>query len=96
MFGLALLFVYVFLPAFQHFDHLAWGRGSWSLCLSCMCLLAIHTLVCVTFSLPPGVGVWLRLLLVALPGRFCLLFYIVEHINCFQHLPVIIPFFSLT
>ena len=24
------------------------------------------------FSLPPGVGGWLRLLLVALPGLFCL------------------------
>ena len=27
------------------------------------------------FSLPPGVGGWLRLLLVALPGLFCLPFY---------------------
>ena len=68
MFGLALLFVYVFLLSFKHFDHLAWGKGSWSL----ICLLAMHTLICVTFSLPPGVGGWLRLLLVALPGLFCL------------------------
>ena len=30
---------------------------------------------CVTFSLPPGVGGWLRLLLVALPGLFCLPFF---------------------
>ena len=30
-------------------------------------LLAMHTLICVTFSLSPGVGGWLRLLLVALP-----------------------------
>ena len=67
MFGLTLLFVYVFLLSFQHFDHLAWGRGSWSLCLSCICLLAVHTLICVTFSLPPGVGGWLRLLLVPFP-----------------------------
>ena len=74
MFGLALLFVYVFLLSFQHFDHHAWGRGSWSLCLSCICLLAMHTLICVTFSLPPGVRGWLRLLLVALPGLFCLPF----------------------
>ena len=36
-------------------------------------LLAMYTLICVTFSLPPGVGGWLRLLLVALPGFFCLL-----------------------
>ena len=70
MFGLALIFVYVF-----HFDHLAWGRGSWSLYLSCICLLAMHKLICVTFSLPPGVRDWLRLLLVALPGLFCLLFF---------------------
>ena len=69
--GLALLFVYVFLLSFQHFDHLVWGRGSWSLCLSCICLLAMHTLICVTFSFPPGVWGWLRLLIVALPGLFC-------------------------
>ena len=43
---------------------------------ACICLLAMHTLICVTFSLPPGVGVggWPRLLLVALPGLFCLPF----------------------
>ena len=29
MFGLALLFFCVFL-SFKHFDHLTWGRGSWS------------------------------------------------------------------
>ena len=57
MFGLALLFVYVFRLSFYHFDHIAWGNGSWSLCLSCICLLAMHTLICVTFSLPPGVRV---------------------------------------
>ena len=72
MFGLALLFVYVFLLSFMHFDHLDRGRGSWSLCLSCICLLAMHTLTCVTFSLPPGVVGWQRPLLVALPGLFCL------------------------
>ena len=54
MFGLALLFVYVFLLSFYHFDHLAWGTGSWSLCLLCICLLVMHTLICVTFSLPPS------------------------------------------
>ena len=55
-----------------------------SLCLSCMCLLAVHTLFCVIFSLPPGVGGWLRLLLVALPGRFCLPFCINnnKYLNC--------------
>ena len=50
MFGLALLFVYVFLLSFQHFDHLAWGRGSWSLCLSCICLLAMRVGLCRFFS----------------------------------------------
>ena len=42
--------------------------------LCAYCLLAMHTLICVTFSLPPGVGGWLRLLLVALPGLLCLPF----------------------
>ena len=74
MFGLALLFVYVFLLSFQHFCHLAWGRGSCSLCASCMCLLAMHTLICVTFSLPSGVRDWLRLLLVVRPGLSCVHF----------------------
>ena len=34
----------------------------------------MHTLICVTFSLHPAVGGWLRLLPVALPGIFCLSF----------------------
>ena len=37
----------------------------------------MHTLICVTFSLPPGVRGWLRLLLVALPGFFCLPFFVI-------------------
>ena len=37
--------------------------------------LAMYTLICVTFSLPPAVGAWLRLLLVALPGLVCLPFF---------------------
>ena len=48
------------------------GGGGWSLCLSCVNLLAMHTLICVAFSLPPGVRGGLRLLLVALPGLVCL------------------------
>ena len=40
------------------------------------CHLSVHKLICVTFSLPPGVGGWLRLLLVALPGLFGLPFLI--------------------
>ena len=40
----------------------------------CSFLFAMHTLICVTFSLLffSSVGGWLRLLLVALPGLFCL------------------------
>ena len=73
MFGLALLFVCVFsvLLAF------------WSPCLGkreLVFVLIVHlfvgcaTLICVTFSLPPGVRGWLRLLPVALPGLFYLHF----------------------
>ena len=36
----------------------------------------MHTLICVTFSLRPGVGSWLWFLLVALPGLFCLPFFL--------------------
>ena len=60
------------------------GRGSWTLCLSCICLLAMHTLICVTFSLPPGVGSSLQLLLVALPGLFYLHFFLPD-----RHLEVV-------
>ena len=42
--------------------------------LSYVYLLVMHTLICVTFSLPPGVGGWLQLLLVAFPFTF--FFYI--------------------
>ena len=41
-------------------------------------LLAMHTLICVTFSLPSGVGGWLRLLLVVLPGLFFLPLFIMS------------------
>ena len=53
----------------------------WSPCLGkreltfvFICLLSMHTLICVTFSLPSGVGGWLRLLLVGLHGLFYLPF----------------------
>ena len=39
----------------------------------------MHTLICETFSLPPGVGGWLRRLIVALVGLFCLPFCICLH-----------------
>ena len=43
------------------------------MCFSCIYLLLfLHALIfCRPFSLPLGVGVWLRLLVVALPGLFC-------------------------
>ena len=65
---------------------LFWVRGNWSLCLSCICLLAMHTLIRVTFSLPSGVMGWLRLLLVALPGLLCLPF-----LNCLNFQRAISP-----
>ena len=57
------------------------------MCLSCICLLAMHTLICATFSLPPGVRGWLRLLLVALPGLFCLPFCL-HVVHLFMNCPV--------
>ena len=56
----------------------------WSPCLGkreLVFVLIVHLfvsyahIICVTFSLPPGVRGWLRLLLVALPGLFCLPFW---------------------
>ena len=46
------------------------------MCSSCICLLDMHTIICITFSLPPSVRGWLRLLRVALPG---LLFTFLHH-----------------
>ena len=37
----------------------------------------MHTLICVIF-LPPGVRGWPRLLLLALPGLFCLPFFVIN------------------
>ena len=75
MFGLALLFVYAFFCPLSILITLLGEEGaSWSLGLSCICLLATHALICVTFSLPPGDRGWLQLLLVALPGLFYLPF----------------------
>ena len=52
MFGLAMLFVYVFLCPFSIL--ITWfGEEGAGLC-DCICLLAMHTLICVTFSLPPA------------------------------------------
>ena len=66
--------MYFFCP-FSILITLLGKEGAVFLRLSCICLLAMHTLICVTFSLPPGVGGWLQLLLVALPGLFCLPFF---------------------
>ena len=77
MFSLALLFVYVFFCHFSISITLLGEEGA-GLCAyrAFVCLLAMHTLICVTFSLPPGVGGWLRLLLVTLPGLFYLPFWV--------------------
>ena len=93
MFSLVLLFVYGFLLSFSHFDHLACGRGSQSLCLSCICLLAMHTLICVTFSLSPRIRGWLRRLLVALPRLFCLPFYMTSKL--FKVLSMTMGYFEI-
>ena len=45
-------------------DHLAWGRGSWPMCVSCICLFVCFA--CVSFCplyLSLGVGVWLRFMI---------------------------------
>ena len=81
MFGLALLFVYVFVCPFSILITLLGEEGA-GLC-SCICLLAMHTLIGVTFSLPPDVGGWLRLLLVTLPGLFYYIFVSCIVLTCF-------------
>ena len=43
------LFVLVFLHSFLHCDHLAWGRGHWFVCFSCICLFVLYVLVFVIF-----------------------------------------------
>ena len=75
MLSLAFLFILVFLwvfSPFQHCDHLAWGRDSWSICFCCTGLLhlfvySLHVKFS-PFPLPLGVCGWLRLVSVALPG----------------------------
>ena len=56
------LFSYFFIP-FIPCDHLAWRRGGWSMCFSCMCLFVLHVSVFVLFLfiLVSGVGccLWL-------------------------------------
>ena len=71
MFGLALLFVYVFLLSFWHFDHLAWGKRELVFVLIVHLFVSYaHVNLCHFFSRG-----WLRLLVVALPGLFYLHFY---------------------
>ena len=50
MFSIALLFVLVF-QSCKHFDHLAWGRGSWSMCFSCNSLFILLALFVILFLL---------------------------------------------
>ena len=42
---------------------------------SCICLFALYVLVFVIFSLPLGVGGWLRFVVVALAGLFYFFFF---------------------
>ena len=44
----------------------------------------MHTLICVTFSLPSGVRDWLRRLLVALPELVCLPFWLYMLVTLFE------------
>ena len=46
---LPVLFVRVFCHSFKQCDHLALGRGSWSVCFSCICLFVLYVLVFVMF-----------------------------------------------
>ena len=52
----ALLFVYAFLfSPTKHCDHLAWGRQSWSMCFSCICLFILLASISVAAVAPkPG------------------------------------------
>ena len=62
--------ILVFRSYLWHCDHLAWGRGRWSICFF------MHLFVCVArvrlcpLSLPLAVGGWLRFVIVAGPGPF--------------------------
>ena len=59
MISLSLLFVLVF----KYCDHLAWGRESWSMCFSSICLINFHVLISVLFRFllvsGAGCGLWL-------------------------------------
>ena len=65
----------------------------WSFSIAlCLCVSSVLlafwspcTVICVTFSLPPGVRGWLRLLLVALPGLFGLSFFIAPELSYFYY-----------
>ena len=57
-----------FFCPFKHFD-IFFGKEGAGLCASrSFVLLAIHTLICVPFSLPPGVWGCMQLLILSLPG----------------------------
>ena len=47
--------------SFQHCDHLAWGRESWPVCFSCVCLFCDCWFVSFLFLLVSGIGcsLWL-------------------------------------
>ena len=62
--------------------YFAWGRGSWSLCLSCICLLAMHTLICVTFLFLPVSGVGCDVCVWFFLDFSLYLFETVENLKC--------------
>ena len=51
------------------------GEEGAGLCACRAFVLAVRALVCIAFSLSPDVRGWVRLLLVALHGLFCLPFF---------------------
>ena len=48
-FNLPLTLICCFSPV-QHFDYLCWGRKSWFICCSCVCLFILYVLLSVFFS----------------------------------------------
>ena len=60
----------VFPQSFKHCDHLAWGRESWSICFSCICLFILHAVIFCPFSLPQAAACDCRT-----PWTFLLTFY---------------------
>ena len=77
--NLALLFVLMFFSPVWHCNNLAWGRESWFLCLSCICMVILHAFITIhfLFLLVPGIGCGLLLRnCLDFSINFLLIFYI--------------------